>query len=183
MQCKKCGDDFSSRLVVDGKVKRLHNRKFCLKCSPFGSHNTKDLLKHDKSITSRSCKLCGKEIIRKNKLPTVCWTCTNRLGRNSKIEKIQQIVGTNCWICNYGECWKAMDFHHVYSENKLFPLTTRELQFGWSKIESELRKCTLLCCRCHREFHAGKISDQFMIDLWERKWQSIPRNFNDLSDY
>lgn len=172
MQCKKCGEDFSKRIVVDGKVKRLHNRKFCLKCSPFGAHNTKDLIKNDSDANSRPCKLCGKLIVRKDRLRSTCWCCSNRLSRESKIGKIQHLVGRKCWICDYDVCWQAMDFHHVDSEAKLFPLTTRELQFGWDKIEIELRKCALLCCRCHREFHAGKISDQFMIDLWTKKWDN-----------
>lgn len=170
MRCKKCGENFSNRLIVDGKVKRLHNRKFCLLCSPFGSHNTKDLVEHDKTIVSRPCKICGKEIVRNEKLRSVCWTCSNRLSVDSKIKKIQQLVGCNCWICDYGDCWQAMDFHHVFPDTKLFPLTKRELQFGWEKIELELRKCALLCCRCHRELHAGKINEQTLIDLWKSKW-------------
>ena len=173
MQCKKCGENFSRRMIIDGKVRHLQNRKFCLKCSPFGNHNTKDLIEHDKSVSSRPCKICGKTINRKDKLPSICWVCSNRLARTSKIEKIQSIVGIDCWICGYNECWKAMDFHHVDADTKLFPLTTRELQFGWDKIESELKKCALLCCRCHREFHAGMISQQFMINLWLEKWKSI----------
>lgn len=170
MYCKKCNASFPNRLIVDGKVRHLQNRKFCLTCSPFGSHNTKNLIEFDRTISVRSCVICGKEIVRKNRLRSVCWTCANRKSRNEKINKIQKLVGVKCWKCNYDVCWQAMDFHHVNPDIKLFPLTTRELQFGWDKIELELRKCVLLCCRCHREYHAGLISNEKILDLWQDWW-------------
>ena len=43
--CKKCNNLIPYRVVVDGVQRNLKNRKFCLSCSPFGKHNTKDITK------------------------------------------------------------------------------------------------------------------------------------------
>lgn len=42
--CKKCKSEFKIRQVIDGKTHNLQRRKFCLNCSPFGQHNTRNLL-------------------------------------------------------------------------------------------------------------------------------------------
>lgn len=39
--CRQCSVEFPNRVEVDGKFRVLHRRKFCLTCSPFGSHNTR----------------------------------------------------------------------------------------------------------------------------------------------
>lgn len=46
-----------------------------------------------------------------------------------------------------------MDFHHVSSLEKEFNISSRMTSF--KAIQAELDKCVLLCCRCHREVHAG----------------------------
>jgi transposase len=38
--CRKCTATFSNRLEIEGAVRVLNSRRFCLKCSPFGFHNT-----------------------------------------------------------------------------------------------------------------------------------------------
>lgn len=44
--CQKCNKEFKQRyLHSDGKKYSLQRRKFCLECSPFKQHNTKDLTK------------------------------------------------------------------------------------------------------------------------------------------
>ena len=39
-RCELCGSEFPTRALIDGRVQNLHRRKFCLTCSPFGTHNT-----------------------------------------------------------------------------------------------------------------------------------------------
>lgn len=41
--CKKCKKDFPILLVINGKTRNLGSRNFCLNCSPFGQHNTRDI--------------------------------------------------------------------------------------------------------------------------------------------
>ena len=39
----RCGQIIPFTCVIDGKRRNLKNRKFCLDCSPFGLHNTRNL--------------------------------------------------------------------------------------------------------------------------------------------
>lgn len=39
--CRKCNKEFPYHKKINGKVRNLNSRKFCLDCSPFGSRNTK----------------------------------------------------------------------------------------------------------------------------------------------
>lgn len=55
--CLKCGDVFKNHLYIDGKSHNLCKRKFCLKCSPFGSKNRRNLLTHING--SHVCRDCG----------------------------------------------------------------------------------------------------------------------------
>ena len=41
--CKNCNKSFPFLIVVDGKIRNLGSRSFCLDCSPFGFHNTRPL--------------------------------------------------------------------------------------------------------------------------------------------
>jgi hypothetical protein len=172
MQCLKCGKSFIGRVVIDGKERNLKSRKYCLECSPFGVHNTKSLLT---THASRNCLLCGKLMLRKSEKGKVCWVCANRRGREKKIEKLKGVVGTSCWFCGYARCWAALEFHHVYPDQKLFGLTTRELQFSWDRILIEAKKCVLACACCHREIHCGLISTNFIVDKWQEKWSNAER--------
>ena len=62
-------------------------------------------------------------------------------------------LGGYCAICKYAGCVSAFDFHHVEAWRKDFTISAH--MTSWEKILPELRKCTLLCCRCHREVHDG----------------------------
>lgn len=46
-----------------------------------------------------------------------------------------------------------MDFHHINAIEKDFTISAR--MTSWEAIERELKKCVLLCSRCHREVHEG----------------------------
>lgn len=61
--------------------------------------------------------------------------------------------GGCCRICGYNACLAALDLHHVYEDTKEFNISSK--MTSWSAIVSELEKTELLCCRCHREVHAG----------------------------
>ena len=73
--------------------------------------------------------------------------------RKALREKAVVYLGGKCSICGYDKCFSAFDFHHVNALEKDFTISSR--MSSWEKIEKELRKCVLLCCRCHREVHDG----------------------------
>lgn len=65
----------------------------------------------------------------------------------------------------------VLEWHHVDPSQKKLRLSTRELVgYTWAQVREELQKCVLLCCRCHREYHAGIISLPEIQALHELKW-------------
>jgi hypothetical protein len=43
LKCVNCSEQFPTKVKIDGKVRVLNARKYCLTCSPFGAHNTQPL--------------------------------------------------------------------------------------------------------------------------------------------
>jgi 5-methylcytosine-specific restriction endonuclease McrA len=68
-------------------------------------------------------------------------------------ERAVAYLGGSCSICKYDGCASAFDFHHVNPLEKDFTISSK--MTSWEAIERELKKCVLLCCRCHREVHDG----------------------------
>lgn len=88
---------------------------------------------------------------------TLCKTCHNKntieRGQKNKQTYIDY-KGGKCEKCGYSACQEALDFHHIDS-NKKDPNFTSIRYWGLEKAKEELDRCMLLCCRCHREKHAG----------------------------
>lgn len=64
--------------------------------------------------------------------------------------------GGICNKCGYNDCIDALDFHHLDSNTKEFGISNvLKSPKSWEKIVIELKKCILLCCRCHRELHCN----------------------------
>ncbi len=75
--------------------------------------------------------------------------------RNTKLRMITA-MGGKCAICEYNKSSNALDFHHLDPTFKEMSFgKMRSHPAGWGRIVIELRKCVLLCCRCHREVHEG----------------------------
>jgi len=60
--------------------------------------------------------------------------------------------GGKCELCGYDKCIQALEFHHPDPKAKEFHISHGS--YGWDRVRSEIEKCKLLCCRCHREIHA-----------------------------
>jgi hypothetical protein len=71
-------------------------------------------------------------------------------------KRIVEAMGGMCVCCGYNDCYASMDLHHLNSSEKEFSFNNiRANPKRWSKIVTELRKCVIVCCRCHHEIHAG----------------------------
>jgi hypothetical protein len=81
--------------------------------------------------------------------------------RNWSLEQKRKAIeykGGKCIICNYNACYAALDFHHLNPLEKEKPGTGSIKSYqSFEKNKKELDKCVLVCCRCHREIHAGFI--------------------------
>ena len=173
---EKCNNPVPKYYITDdGKKHNCQKRKFCIECSPFGLHNTKNLNNKNTGI----CSKCGNQ---SQKGKQLCYSCyfNDRLVKISK--RVYDIIGYDCWYCGYdkGISGQSMlDFHHIDPKNKLFNLSTREtVGHSWNRVKEELQKCVSLCCRCHREYHYGLISDSIINDIYKSKWIDINNDIN-----
>lgn len=81
-----------------------------------------------------------------------------RWRANTK-RKVISSMGGCCQICKYNKCDSALDLHHIDPSAKELSFNRiRANPVSSDKIKNELKKCILLCCRCHREVHAGIVS-------------------------
>jgi|AntAceMinimDraft_13_1070369.scaffolds.fasta_scaffold47720_1 hypothetical protein len=175
--CNKCKNKFPAKIEIDGRIRNLNNRKYCLSCSPFGQHNTSQLekAKRDKEKSKRSCHTCQKIFISNRQIR--CASCIYKTRIECRIKKVYDMVGTYCWFCGYDRGLKGssvLEFHHVIPEEKKHGLDSRTLaMYSWDKIEKELQKCCSLCCRCHRELHAGLIDKKYINSIYVKRWKEI----------
>lgn len=183
-ECLKCGNRIPLRVKINGKVKNLQRRKYCLICSPFGQHNTAQIHLEKKKRTTkgkeRICKICGKTFI--SGKSARCAYCNFNVRLNHMKQKVYGMVGTSCWICGYNKGighTSILDFHHVDPLKKEMGLNNRQLAMrSWGIILNEMKKCMVLCCRCHREVHEGMITNTKLNNIYKLRWQKINFSMN-----
>ncbi len=105
---------------------------------------------------------------RKYKDPTEykrAWNHRNRSQRQAyKHDRIHRFkkdliveAGSRCTICGLGfdgECTAIFDFHHRNLEDKVFNVNNGALsKYSMAKVQTEVKKCDLLCAVCHRLIH------------------------------
>jgi ribosomal protein L44E len=142
--CEACGKRFSAKVVIDGKLRSLYRRRFCLDCSPFGSHNTSktppgalspdDLREHRRKRRNAKAYRWQKKHRRELKAAII------------------ELLGGKCIDCGYQACPAALDPHHVDPSEKEFALSS--FRGSSTRLRAELTKCVLLCANCHRLRHA-----------------------------
>lgn len=91
------------------------------------------------------CKSCGQ----KSKKNT-CSKCVQKRTNIAKKEILVDAAGGKCSKCGYSDCIAALDFHHIDPDTKEINLNTN---INLKTKLKEIKKCVLLCCRCHRELH------------------------------
>lgn len=159
--CKKCNKDFPYNVRIEGKVRNLGSRKYCLDCSPFGKHNTSKL---DVDKKFKKCTACTEtkpldDFYMKTDgyAYTYCKICMNskrvKYFKDIKI-KAALYMGGSCYLCNYSKCYEALEFHHKNTDEKDFSISSHR-GTNFEKLKQELDKCVMLCANCHREVHAG----------------------------
>lgn len=160
-KCKQCGKDVPNRILIDGKVRHTNKRVYCLECSPFGKHNTKQLhINTDHGDKECICTQCNKKYVyRRNASNSTirCHSCyVKNRRRQIKIECVKQ-MGGKCVICGYNKCPASLDFHHINPEEKEFGVSGNN--YSKSRIDNEIKKCILVCKNCHGEIESGLIID------------------------
>ena len=89
---------------------------------------------------------------------TYCKACSvgEAMDRQARFKQAcVDYKGGVCLTCGYHECLAALEFHHLDPTQKDFAISRGRGYAFTAKVKDELDKCVLLCCRCHREVHAG----------------------------
>lgn len=152
--CEQCEDQFPNRVIIEGKVKIINTRKYCLTCSPYGEHNTKKFGKEK----SYSCR-CGEKNPDKfyGHKSGRCITCHNLSEMNKRKENKKYAVerlGGRCKQCGFDEFMEGLCFHHKDPSKKDSDFKNFA-QWSRKRINTELEDCELYCLRCHAGVHAG----------------------------
>ena len=166
-KCLKCNNNLPNIITINGKKHNICNRKFCLECSPFLAHNTKNLVAVPVDVFDRTHKICPNcktektidQFYKGKKNFTNCKVCHNQHTKNRQKRLKQEAVnymGGKCQNCGYDKYIGALEFHHINPEDKEFSIGQNKL-YAFDKIKNELDKCILLCSNCHKEFHGGLI--------------------------
>jgi hypothetical protein len=173
MNCNKCNETIPNMVEVDGKmIRSARNRKYCFKCSPFGTHNTSKIENPIRKNISKdgliefSCSKCknvldiSKFFIKKNGSPyCYCKECWRKLINDRLVERKKKLVdlaGGKCIICGYERYCGALEFHHKIPTEKEYTVSVKNVSM--KILLKEINKCILLCANCHRELHAGIIT-------------------------
>jgi len=139
--CQLCGREFSAKQPIDGKLRSLYRRRFCLTCSPFGEHNT-------------SKQPIGKgpdaDADRRRRRSRSSYRCQRR-RRVERKQRLVDIRGGQCEDCGYAISIAALEFHHRDSSTKEFGLGN--FSGSWERLVAEATKCDLVCANCHRRRH------------------------------
>jgi len=90
---------------------------------------------------------------------TKCKTCYNKCRLEGKKKRklknklfAMEHLGGKCSKCGYSKSRRALEIHHLNSDEKDNNFASWAY---WSKpkIIEELKNCVLLCSNCHREEH------------------------------
>ena len=143
--CEMCGRPFATRQVIDGRLRYLYRRRFCLDCSPFGTHNT----------SKRPSGIAAPEELReyrRRRKNQHSYRSLKERRRRRKAELVD-MFGGRCMDCGYDASPAALEFHHRDPATKEFGLG------NWhgsrERLHAEAAKCDLLCANCHRLRHAA----------------------------
>lgn len=176
MICKNCNNSFPLYIRVDGKLRNLCKRSYCLDCSPFGLHNTKAFgyIKVAKDIEgndrTRECRVCNKPYSGKG---TKCASCNVNMRRFSIKQKCIDYKGGRCERCGYDKCPAGLTFHHLDPKEKDFNISNSHCR-AFAKIKSELDKCIMLCQNCHTEEHWNQNNPKRNLTI--ERWNQTPSN-------
>ena len=161
--CRKCGTDFKTWAMIDGKPRNFRNRKYCLTCSPFGSRNTRRI----EIEIDETCQFCDKKFQTDDmNNGRTCSSCRTRIARRRKKMFFVNAFGGKCCECGYNKSMNALEFHHREGLYKTVDPSDAVTKWGRERAMIELKKCDLVCSNCHRERHEATNETTQRIDAF-----------------
>ncbi len=125
--CAACGRTFPGKIVIDGKLRWLYRRRFCLSCSPFRAHNTSKSPPGEGDAEQRL-------EARRRKRNAKTYRSLKKRRRRRKSELIAA-RGGRCLDCGYSGSLAVFEFHHRDPTTKSFTLA----EFGGGARASPTR--------------------------------------------
>jgi len=124
-------------------------------------------------MTGKICKGCETQIPRKkphsnkktSKNRKYCYNCSPLKSyrpkdheshleeRRRRKEILVKMLGGRCANCGYDKSIRALSFHHLCPDDKLFDVSNGHIMSEWNTVIEEAKKCELLCLNCHAEEH------------------------------
>lgn len=143
--CEACGRSFPTKLVIDGKMRSLHRRRFCLTCSPFAAHNT----------SRRPHGVADMDVLRelRRRRRNATTYRSQKARRRARKAELVAARGGACADCGYAGSVVALDFHHRDGTSKEFGIA--KFDGSLERLLVEAQKCDLVCANCHRLRHAA----------------------------
>lgn len=165
--CKKCKVSFQNRPSENGIRIGSRKRAYCYECWPYQNKGYGRNTVTNVYEGGHKCELCGCCVGKYKK--RFCPKCKNKYMNYLYRYKCMQYKGWKCIDCdkqsNKTTDFDEFDFHHC--DTKEFDIS-RGKNKSWSKVQSELDKCVLLCANCHRKRHSVIIEEQ-IIQLVQKK--------------
>lgn len=152
MNCKTCNVAIPYKLVIEGKLRILSSRQYCLNCHPWRKYNEG----RKQSTIGEICERCHRPV--GNQRGRYCASCVAIRHKQSKKRKLLEYKGGKCEICGYDKCVSNLVFHHRAPSEKTFTITAALSSTNIASLQQEVDKCALLCCRCHGEVHEGLVT-------------------------
>jgi len=109
------------------------------------------------------CRLCKKVLKDERRLR--CGSCNTKVRRyRTKLAAIK-LLGGRCEHCGWSGHPAGFEFHHPNNdkEDRVSDILNR----AWETVRREVRKCMLLCVRCHKIHHATASDDPIWQELEE----------------
>lgn len=94
--CRLCDSRFPVKTRINGEVKNLSKRVYCLSCSPWGCHNTKKLETNPLPTRDKVCLKCDKPYANQTGKPchgTLCNACYQAKRRLDRKKELVDLMG------------------------------------------------------------------------------------------
>ena len=99
-------------------------------------------------------------------LRRTCSPCKNKRSKERMRaikDRAASLLGGCCSNCGYDQCQSALQFHHVFGDEKKEMISRMMSQkTSASDFAKEIDKCCLLCSNCHDAYHGGDLSLVFV---------------------
>lgn len=95
-----------------------------------------------------------------------------------KKQRIIYIMGGKCALCGYNRCDAALEMHHIDQDTKEFSFSQMNHYLSIQDMQTEMKKCILLCSNCHKEIHYSINNIVLKTSFDEEKYNEIITEIN-----